>query len=112
MFPLPRIQSKSSIPVGLVQLHVPFSKSQLPEKVQNKLSKYYFQQNLFLVLANRYSVTLVSMTIHCIKSMLHAFNSHVSTGTNPYINNAIPMLFTHGFDTFDQKVSKIFFKLP
>ena len=33
-----------------------------------------------------------------IKSM-HAFNSHVSTSTNPCINKAIHMLLMHGFGT-------------
>ena len=29
---------------------------------------------------------------YCIKSMPHAFNSHVLSGTNPYINKAIHKL--------------------
>ena len=37
----------------------------------------------------------------CIKSTLHTFNSHVSTGTNPCINKAIHMLLMHRFGTLN-----------
>ena len=34
---------------------------------------------------------------YCIKSVPHTFNSHVSTGENPSIFNAIPMLLRADF---------------
>ena len=35
----------------------------------------------------------------CIISTLHAFNNHVSTGTNPCINKSFQMLLMHRFVT-------------
>ena len=40
---------------------------------------------------------------YCIanKSVPHAFDNHISTGTNPCINVVIHMLLTHRFDTLN-----------
>ena len=41
---------------------------------------------------------------YCIKSVLHAFNSHVSMSTNPFINKAAHMLLKRSFGTLNTLV--------
>ena len=44
---------------------------------------------------------MIKQHIIAKQSVLHAFNSHVSTGINPCINRAIYVLLMHGFGTLN-----------
>ena len=58
-------------------------------------------RHLLMNLANVNAFKTMFACYYCIKTVPHAFNSQVSTSTNPCINKTIHVLLMHGFSTLN-----------